>query len=137
MNKSVHAVQEDTDDSDDSSDTFFIKMVSHAEDNCTQSQKIKNAGQTVNAVSDDKWPASLLVHGTNETFTIVTGAKANLTNESDFKALSVKRQISSGKVLSLKAHHNQPIKNKRWMQSERDSQRKTALFVVHDCAGGT
>lgn len=87
-------------------------MVSHAEDNCTQSKKFKNTGQTGNAVSDDKWTASLVVHGTNETFTVVTGAKANLINESDFKALSVKRQIFSGKVLSLKAYNNQPIKTR-------------------------
>lgn len=33
--ESVHTVQEDSDDGDDLSDTFFIKMVSHDEDNGT------------------------------------------------------------------------------------------------------
>lgn len=39
--KSVHTVQEDMDDSEDLSDTFFIKMMSNDEHNCTQSMKFE------------------------------------------------------------------------------------------------
>lgn len=56
----VHAVTE-TDDSDDLSETFFIKMVSSEDD---------DARQTVSAVQNDKWMAPLLVNETIVTFRI-------------------------------------------------------------------
>lgn len=84
----VHTVQEDTDDSDNMSDTFFIKMVSQDKDITCQFLDKINTGQTVSTVTDDKWMAPLLVNGTIITFKIDTGAKANLISEKDFKKLT-------------------------------------------------
>lgn len=47
----VHTVQEDTDDSDDLSETFFIKMVTHDEDVNTLSSRADDTVQTVNSVT--------------------------------------------------------------------------------------
>lgn len=91
-------------------DTFFIKMVSHDEENTVQPAKINNSGQAVDTVTDDKM--SLLVNGSIVTFKIDTGAKANLINENDFNALTEKPRRSSGKVIPLKASNNQLIKTK-------------------------
>ncbi|KAL3993481.1 complement component 3 [Sarotherodon galilaeus] len=101
----IHTVQEDTDDSDDLSETFFIKMVSCEEDVSAQSSRI-NTGQSVGSVTDDKWTASLLVNETLVTFKIDTGAKANLINEKDFKALTEKPRRFTEKVTPLKAYNN-------------------------------
>ena len=98
----MHTVQEDTDDSDDLSETFFIKMVSHDEDVNTLSSRADDTGQTVNSVTDDKWTAPLLVNGTIVTFKIDTGAKANLISEKDFKALTEKPRKFTEKITPLK-----------------------------------
>ena len=76
------------------------------------SAKLSNIGQTVNTITDDKWTAPLLVNGTIVTFKIDTGAKANLINEYDFKALTEKPRKFTEKVTSLKAYDNQPIKTR-------------------------
>ncbi|XP_054864307.1 uncharacterized protein LOC129348265 isoform X1 [Amphiprion ocellaris] len=107
--KNVHTVQEDTDDSDDLSETFFIKMVS-GEDNFKQPQNTRDTENVICAVKEDKWTAPLIVNGTIITFKIDTGAKANLINENDVKALAEKPKRVAGKAMSLKAYNNQPIK---------------------------
>ena len=91
-------MKEDIDDSDDLSEPFFIKMVSHDEEVNTLSLRIKNSGQTVNTVTDGKWTAPLLVDGTILTFKIDTGAKANLISEKDLNALTKKLKTFTEKV---------------------------------------
>lgn len=61
MGQGVHTVQEDTDDSDDLSETFFIKMMSHDENVNTRSSRAVITGQPVNSVTEDKWTAPLLM----------------------------------------------------------------------------
>lgn len=85
--KKVNAVREGTDDSDDLSETFFIKMVSRDEYDNRQFPVTSDAERTVCAVKDDKWTAPLLVNGTLVTFKIDTGAKANLICVEDLKEL--------------------------------------------------
>ena len=105
-------MKEDIDDSDDLSEPFFIKMVSHDEEVNTLSLRIKNSGQTVNTVTDGKWTAPLLVDGTILTFKIDTGAKANLISEKDLNALTKKLKTFTEKVTPLKTYNNQPIQTK-------------------------
>lgn len=107
--KKIHIVQDDPDDSDDLSETFFIKMVS-CEKSYIQPQNASDTEHAVRAVKDDKWTAPLLVNGTLVTFKIDTGAKANLINENDLKALEEKPKRVADKTMSLKAYNNQPIK---------------------------
>lgn len=75
--------------------------------------KTNDTDQTINAETDDKWTAPLSVNGTIVTFKIDTGAKTNLINESDFKALTEKPRRLTGKVTPLKAYNNEANKNKR------------------------
>lgn len=107
--KKIHIVQDDPDDSDDLSETFFIKMAS-CEKSYVQPQNASDTEHAVRAVKDDKWTAPLLVNGTLVTFKIDTGAKANLINENDLKALEEKPKRVADKAMSLKAYNNQPIK---------------------------
>ncbi len=128
----VQTVQEDTDDSDDFCETFFIKMVSHDEDDRAQSSKVSNTGQTVNTVTDDKWTAPLLVNGTIVTFKIDTGAKANLISENDLKALTEKPRRFAEKGTPLKAYNNQPIKTKGGcrLKVTAKSKQHNLLFII-------
>lgn len=97
--KKIHIVQDDPDDSDDLSETFFIKMVS-CEKSYVQPQNASDTEHAVRAVKDDKWTAPLLVNGTLVTFKIDTGAKANMINENDLKALEEKpKSYRQGNVI--------------------------------------
>ncbi|KAK7933488.1 hypothetical protein WMY93_004384 [Mugilogobius chulae] len=107
--KKIQTVQGDTDESDDLSDTFFIKMVS-CDENYEQLPNTSEKVHTVNTVKEDKWTVPLLTNGTIVTFKIDTGAKANLINEKDMKALTEKPKRLSEKAVTLKAYNNQPIK---------------------------
>ncbi|KAG1938993.1 retrotransposable element [Pimephales promelas] len=84
-------------------------MVS-CEKNYVQPQNASDTEQSIPAVKDDKWTAPLLVNGTLVTFKIDTGAKANLINENDLKALAEKPKRVTDKEMSLKAYNNQPIR---------------------------
>jgi len=59
-----------------------------------QPQNASDTEQSIRAVKDDKWTAPLLVNGTLVTFKIDTGAKFNLINENDLKALAEKPKKS-------------------------------------------
>ncbi|XP_030587995.1 uncharacterized protein K02A2.6-like [Archocentrus centrarchus] len=108
--QSVHTVQEDIDDSDNLSETFFIKTVSHGENVTVQS--LADVSQMVNVAANDKWTVPLLVNGTVVTFKIDTGAKANLISETDFQTLKEKPKRFAEKIAPLKAYNNQPIQTK-------------------------
>ncbi|KAF3838071.1 hypothetical protein F7725_009839, partial [Dissostichus mawsoni] len=110
------------DDSDDLSETLFIKMVSHDENDVSQSPK-----GTVNAVSDDKWIAPILVNGTIVPFQIDTGAKANLINVNDLKALREKPRSISEKNKPLKAYNGQQLRQK---DNADSSKQYSLLFVI-------
>ncbi|XP_026050672.1 uncharacterized protein K02A2.6-like [Astatotilapia calliptera] len=109
-------------------------MVSHEEDVNAQSSR-HNTGQSVSSVTDDKWTAPLLVNGTLVTFKIDTGAKANLINEKDFKALTEKPRRFTEKVTPLRAYNNQPIQTKggcRLKVTAKGKQHNILFTIVPD-----
>lgn len=84
-------------------DTFFVGMVMEEEK--------KSAAPTyadINVVAQDKWTVPLQVNGAMINFKLDTGAKANLVNEQDLKAMKVKPHIQPNHK-SLKAYNGQPI----------------------------
>lgn len=107
--KKIYSVQDDSGDSD-LSDTFFIKMVSC--ENKVQLQNTSGTNQAVSAIIADKWNVPLLANGTIITFKIDTGAKANLINENDLKALAEKPKRVMNKAMSLMAYNNEPIETR-------------------------
>lgn len=94
----VHTVEETA-----LSDTFFVGMVTQQDTPMEQA--------TVRTVEQDKWTETLPVNGALVTFKLDTGAKANLINELDVKAMKVKPHINQNNK-SLQAYNGQPINTK-------------------------
>lgn len=94
----VHTVEETA-----LSDTFFVGMVMQQDTPMDQ--------PAVSTVKQDKWTEMLPVNGALVTFKLDTGAKANLVNELDVKAMKTKPHIFQNNSL-LQAYNGEPIKTK-------------------------
>lgn len=126
----MHTVAE-TDDSDDLSETFFIKRVSCDENNdSTQPTQTRDTGQTVSAVKSDKWIGPLLVNATVVSFRIDTAAKANLINKNYVKTLKVKPKRITNKTTPLKVYNGQPIEKKGGCRLTVKGKQYNLLFVI-------
>lgn len=105
------------------SDTFFVGMVMQPESATEE--------MTFNTVEQDKWTETLSVNGALVTFKLDTGAKANLVNELDVKAMKVKPNIYQNHN-SLQAYNGQPIytKGKCRLKVQVKGKYYTFMFIV-------
>jgi len=101
----VHVVEE-ADDSDSLSDSFYVNMVS--EENINQDAATCVTREDSVKFSSSKWIVPLVVNGTIVPFKLDTGAKANLINIRDVKALKEKPLIKK-RTVPLKAYNGQSI----------------------------
>lgn len=85
------------------SDTFFVGMVTQEDSMSTGLKKT-----SANNVEQDPWIEVLHVNGADITLKLDTGAKVNLLNELDIKAMKVKPLIHPNSK-PLKAYNGQPI----------------------------
>ncbi|XP_060752196.1 uncharacterized protein LOC132863418 isoform X2 [Tachysurus vachellii] len=120
LERRVQVVEEDTDDSDTLSDSFYVQMVSE-----------EKGISMMESVQSSKWIVPLVANGTILPFKLDTGARVNLINIRDVKALKEKPLIKK-RTVPLKAYNGQPIETKGVcrLKIQVKGQTQNLMFVV-------